>query len=263
MDVLKRICDEKREHARTGEAETPLRALEKKCRTLPATRGFRNRVSDFRERGKPALIAEMKKASPSAGPLRASYDPATIARSYESGGAACLSVLTDSPSFRGCNEDLVAAREACSLPALRKDFMLTPWQIFESRIIGADCILLIVAALTDPEARELNDLALSLGMDVLVEAHDRSELDRALALNPAMIGVNNRDLKTLKTDLDTAFRLVECIPRTVLKVAESGIGKHRDLAALLEAGYDAFLVGESLLKQDDTEKAVRTLLSGS
>ena len=258
-DVLARICAETRAETakrREGADEITLRIA---AAEAGETRGFARALAAA-SRGGYGLIAEMKRASPSGGAIRAEFDPAALARSYEAGGAACLSVLTDKPFFQGSLGDLRRARDAVPLPALRKDFMLDPWQILESRANGADCILLIMACLTDNEAVRLESAATDLGMDVLAEAHDRAELDRALQLRTPLIGVNNRNLKTLETTLATTEALARHVPPDRVLVAESGIRTHEDIRRLADAGARAFLVGESLLRHDDLAGATRSLL---
>ncbi len=263
MSVLERICTDKTNHVRLQKEKTPLARLKKDIAAAPPVRGFTKNLQSFTADGRAALIAEIKKASPSGGLIRPEFDPAALAADYAAAGAACLSVLTDAPYFQGRDEDLKTARMACTLPVLRKDFMIDIYQIYESRALGADCILLIMAMLDDITARDLYDCARDLGMDVLTEVHNRQELDRAAALGADMIGVNSRDLKTMKTDLGTARTLADLIPPAALKVAESGIVTHGDMTSLLTAGYGAFLVGESLLKQDDLRRAVSLLLQGT
>jgi indole-3-glycerol phosphate synthase len=260
-DVLARICDLTREEVARRSLATPLRELKSRLRErLEPPRGFGQALKRRTAEGRLGLIAEIKKASPSAGLIRPDYDPAGVARQYETAGAACLSVLTEGPSFQGCLADLATARDAVSLPVLRKDFILDPWQIYESRVAGADCILLIMAALSDSTAAELLGLARSLDMDVLVEVHDEPELMRALGLNTDLIGINNRNLKTLRTDLSTSFELVSLVPPDKVVVSESGIASRADVERLEAAGASCFLVGESLLRQADAGAACRALL---
>jgi indole-3-glycerol phosphate synthase len=255
-DVLEKICADKAAHADAQKSRVPLSELISRAADMPPPRGFIRALTSK----SPALIAEVKKASPSRGIIRADFDPAAIARIYEQSGAACLSVLADTPYFQGCDDDLRAVRAAVSLPLLRKDFMIDAYQIYESRVIGADCVLLIMAALSDQQAREFYALATELSLDVLVEVHDAAELDRALAFSPAMVGVNNRNLKTLSVDLNTGLSLANQIPSGTLKVAESGLYSHDDLAMFQKAGYGAFLIGESLLRQTDIGAATRAIL---
>lgn len=260
-DALARICADTLTEVRRRQAALPLDKLRGKIgRHPPATRGFGAALTHAVAAGRYGLIAEIKKASPSAGLIRPEFDPAELAATYHAAGATCLSVLTDGPYFQGCTQDLQAARSAVPMPVLRKDFMLDPWQIMESRLMGADCVLLIMAALTDGMARELEELARALDMDVLVEVHDRRELDRALGLQTSLIGINNRNLKTLKTDIETTAELAPHVPGDRFLVAESGIRSHDDVKRLAEAGARCFLVGESLLKQADVGAATRALL---
>ncbi len=260
MNTLERICADKRRHIEARQAEKPFAALVSEAEKTPKPRAFADRLERVAENGRFALICEMKRASPSSGDIRPDFDPASLARDYEKGGAACLSVLTDEPYFKGRDEDLKAARRACGLPVLRKDFMLDPYQILESRAMGADCVLLIMAALDDDTAQELETLALDHGMDVLLEVHDTGELARALKLRSRLIGINNRNLKTLKTDLKTTERLAREVPDDRILVTESGIATYDDLSRLAEAGADAFLVGESLMRQADVTAATKALL---
>ena len=259
-NVLDDICAATRRHVEQARREKSFAALEAEAKQASPVRGFIRAIEKKTANGGVALITEIKKASPSAGVIRAAYKPAEIAQNYEKAGAACLSVLTDIAYFQGHNEDLVQARAACALPVLRKDFMLDVWQVAEARAIGADCILLIMAALDDTQAAELHAAAVAFGMDALIETHDKAELDRALRLPSGLIGVNNRNLKTLKTDLATTEDLARHVPAGRILVSESGIGSSSDIDRLRRAGSHVFLVGESLLKQGDPGEAARLLL---
>ncbi|GBQ68752.1 indole-3-glycerol phosphate synthase [Ameyamaea chiangmaiensis NBRC 103196] len=260
-DVLARIVARTRVDVTQRATILPLKDITAKAREVhEPTRGFGQALKQKTADRQVGLIAEIKKASPSAGILRAHYDPAAIAQSYHQAGAACLSVLTEGSCFHGDTADLKTARAACPLPVLRKDFMLDPWQVHESRIIGADAILLIMAMLTDMQASELLDIARGLGMDVLVEVHDEAELNRALALDTSLIGINNRNLRTLQTDIQTTFDLAPLVPPDRIVVSESGIRTHEEVMRLSEIGASGMLVGESLLREDDPGVAARRLL---
>jgi indole-3-glycerol phosphate synthase len=262
MTILDKIAAYKREEIAAAKKLTPLAEIEEAAKQASPVRPFAETVAHCAEEGRFALIAEIKKASPSKGLIREDFDPASLALAYAGGGAACLSVLTDGPSFQGDPAHLVAAREVCALPVLRKDFMLDPYQVPQSRALGADCILIIMAAVGDFQAMELAGAANDWGMDVLAEVHNEDELERALSLPTSLIGINNRDLKTFQTSLEVTARLVPLIPSDRLTVSESGIFTHSDILRLATAGAHAFLVGESLMRQTDVAAATRKLLCG-
>jgi molybdenum cofactor biosynthesis protein MoaC len=259
-DVLDAICAAKRAHVARARAALPEAALLAGLAEAPPPRPFAAALERHIGEGRPGLVAEIKKASPSAGLIRPDFDPPALARAYLAGGASCLTVLTDTPYFHGSDADLAAARKAASLPVLRKDFILDPYQVLESRRIGADCVLLIMAALSDANARELTAAAADLGLEILAEVHDMAELDRALQLGVRLVGINNRNLKTLAVDLATTERLAPKVPPDRLVVAESGIRSADDLRRLAGAGVRAFLVGETLVRQPDVAAATRRLL---
>jgi indole-3-glycerol phosphate synthase len=260
-DTLARIVADKQAHVAARKRERSLAALESALKDASHPRGFAAALRNAAQSGRYGLIAEIKKASPSKGLIRADFDPTALARGYAAGGAHCLSVLTDEPYFQGRDDYLVAARSACALPVLRKDFMVDPYQVVEARVLGADCILLIMACLTDTQAAELGGLAGRLGMDVLVEVHDGAELDRALRLDAGLIGINNRNLKTLTVDLATTEALARAVPPDRLLVSESGLDTRADLARMARAGARCFLIGESFMRKPDVEAAVRDILA--
>ncbi|MBT4045421.1 MAG: indole-3-glycerol phosphate synthase TrpC [Rhodospirillaceae bacterium] len=262
-DILKRICDDKRNHVAACKARRTAADVEAAAKGADPVRGFANALRRAVAAGRHGLIAEVKKASPSKGLIRADFDPATLAQAYARGGASCLSVLTDEPYFQGHDDFLGQARGAVDLPVLRKDFMLDLYQVAEARALGADCILLIMAALDDGLAREMEAAAYHWGMDVLIEVHDADEMARALTLQSNLIGINNRNLKTMVTDLATTEALAAQLPADALGVSESGLNSNDDLTRMNAAGCHCFLVGEALMRQGDVEAAVRNLLNPS
>ena len=268
QDVLKQILARKREEVIERSAHVPLSAMEEQLVGAPAVRDFSAAMLRKIDAGKPAVIAEVKKASPSKGVIRENFDPAAIAASYQMGGAACLSVLTDVDFFQGADSYLQQARAACELPVLRKDFVIDQYQVVEARTLGADCILLIVGALDDVAMHRLASRALALGMDVLIESHDGDELERALQV-PAqggrypLVGINNRDLRDFSVSLETTLNLLERIPQGRLLVTESGIHTRQDVTRMREAGVDAFLVGEAFMRADEPDDALAMLFSGT
>ena len=259
-DVLRKITAYKLEEIAAAKAATPLEAIEAAARAAPPVRNFAAALEAKAEAGQFPLIAEIKKASPSKGLIRADFDPSALAEAYAAGGAACLSVLTDGPSFQGAPEHLTEARAACGLPVLRKDFMLDRYQVAEARAWGADCILIIMACVDDATAGTLAAYAKAWNMDAIAEVHDKEELDRAIALDCRLIGINNRDLKTFDTTLETTERLAPRVPKDRLIIAESGIASRADLERLAKAGVHAYLVGESLMRRPDVTAATRALL---
>jgi indole-3-glycerol phosphate synthase len=259
-DILAKICADTRAETARRQAVTDRQALKQEAREAPKPRGFARALMDASAAGRPGLITEIKKASPSGGLIRPEFDPARLAKAYEAGGSVCLSVLTDQKYFSGEAAHLQAARGAVKLPVLRKDFILDRWQVYESRAMGADCILLIMAALDDDTARDLENLARGLDMDVLVEVHDEAELERALGLQTPLLGINNRNLKTLETSLAVTERLAKLCPPDRFLISESGIKTLDDIKRLQQAGVQGFLVGESLMRQADVTLAVQTLL---
>ena len=259
-NVLKQICAAKRKHIADKQAVRSLDKIKNDCRSGPQPRGFLKALKQASRNGY-GLISEIKRSSPSKGLIRKDFNPANLASAYQAGGATCISVLTDKPYFNGDDKDLIEARNAVDLPVLRKDFMLEPYQIYESRALGADCILLIMAALSQADAIELEDIAYSHGMDVLIEIHNQNELERALKLKSSMIGINNRDLKTLETNISTTQNLARFVPKDKTIISESGLNTPKDLAGMALEGVRCFLIGESLMRQNNVTTAVKNLLA--
>ena len=260
--ILDKIKSYKTEEISASKRSRPLRELEDLVAVSERPRGFAKRLETVSRTGF-AVIGEIKRASPSRGIIRKEFDPRELAVAYQAGGSACLSVLTDTPSFMGSPDDLIEARKACALPVLRKDFMYDSYQVFEARAWGADCVLIIMASVSDVQARELSSTAMGLGMDALFEVHDESELDRALDLDAKLVGINNRDLRTFGVSIESTLRLAPRIPKNRIVVSESGLKSHGDLARLADRGVRCFLIGESVMRQSDVSAAVRGLLTGN
>jgi len=260
--VLDRILAEKRKQVAEQKARRTIQELLRRAKDQAPPRDFVAAIEAAIAKAGIALIAEIKKASPSAGVIRPNFEPAQLARAYQRGGATCLSVLTDQRFFQGSDADLGSARSACDLPVLRKDFMVDPYQIVEARALGADCVLLIAAGLTDAEMSQMEDIAIGYQMAVIVEVHDEAEMERALKLKTRLIGINNRDLKVMKTDLATTERLIPLVPEGRIVISESGIGSPVDVKRLADAGARTFLVGETLMRRADVETATKVLLTG-
>ncbi|MBU2982436.1 indole-3-glycerol phosphate synthase TrpC [Lentibacter algarum] len=258
--ILEKIKAYKLDEIAADKAARPLESIEADARAAGPVRPFADALHDASREGY-GLIAEIKKASPSKGLIREDFDPAVLAKAYEDGGATCLSVLTDTPSFQGANEFLVEARAACELPVLRKDFMYDTYQVAQARALGADCILIIMASVSDAQAKELEDAASSFGMDALIEVHNTEELERTDHLTSRLLGINNRDLNTFETSLDTTRTLSKLVPVDKMLVSESGLNSPEDLADIARYGARCFLIGESLMRQDDVTAATRTLLA--
>lgn len=258
MNILEQICEDKKTHIEKRKAACPLSDL--KAQLADTERAAPRFIESIKNDPQISLIAEIKKASPSAGVIRADFDPASLAVKYQNAGASCLSVLTDEPYFQGHDDYIAAVKAACPLPALRKDFIIDAYQVYETKALGADCLLLIMAALSDDQAGEFYNIAKEIGLDVLFEVHDDGELSRTLRLSPKMMGINSRNLKTLEVNLQRALDMAQNLPADIVRVAESGIKTPEDVALLTHAGFDAMLVGESLMKQDDLESATKTLL---
>ncbi len=258
-DILKKIIIRKHEEIRERSMKISEQNLTDCVKHADPCRGFIQAINDKITSGLPGVIAEVKKGSPSKGTIRENFIPEQIATSYEAAGAACISVLTDRDFFQGCEDYLLAARSEISIPVIRKDFLIDPYQVYEARAINADCVLLIVAALEDPLMKDLNDLAIELGMDVLIETHDHYEMERALKLEPGLVGINNRDLRTFETDLQTTINMVKEVPDSCTLVTESGIHTKEDIALMRDNGVNSFLVGEAFMRAEDPGSKLKEL----